>query len=342
LALYRGGINFRSIEYNVITLGSNGKSFSYPNDNYSKIKTIYSFENLIGFELPNKFYLDSIEFFELDKTGEVDSSFKGLKDKIKNEGAFNERIAFNLINKKLFTLQLYKHIDYALDNRLKKTYPKIKEYFIKEDSIYNESKRIELYYTITRDTKFFLECCTDSESQKYWACIQIMSKYGLNNDFCIDAALSYLNGQGDRYRINAFDVLFQNNRIEAIDELIRILEEKTGIPSLRFIKLDDYDAIEDYDCIERLFDMIYNKDFDDIEEHYYQGFFISYLSNIIKKANPAPKQVFDILERIKTNLRESGSDLFYINLVIENIKDEYILSKNRAYTIDEAIAIATT
>src|SRR5690606_33705030 len=103
-----------------------------------------------------------------------------------------------------------------------------------------------------------LECCTDQENQKYGACIQIMTKYGLHNGFYIDAALSYLNSQENRYRMNVLNVLLLNNKIEAIDELIRNLVKKNHIPSLRSVAYDNYNAIEDYGYIQRLFDIIYN------------------------------------------------------------------------------------
>jgi len=62
----------------------------------------------------------------------------------------------------LFAFSLSKHIEYAINNNLTTAFDSIREYFKEDDSIYNESKKIEKYVELSGDSDLLLECCSKS------------------------------------------------------------------------------------------------------------------------------------------------------------------------------------
>lgn len=322
------------IDFNNIIRLHRRSSFSYVHDNYKKIELIFYFQNLIGFELGKEFLLNCIEFHQFERTTKIDEGFENLKLQINDEIAFNNKIVDNIINKELFSFSLSKHIEYALNNNLTKAFIRIREFFKEDDSIYNETNKIEKYIELSGDQNLLLECCSDPKSRLYWTSIKIMLKLGINKDFCLDKSIEYINSEEVTFKSNALENLFKLNDIRAIEYLVDSAERK-NLSSIRMIQYANYNAFKDYDIIERLFNLIYSKEFDRLEYGDYSSFLKTYISNLSVEEEKY-NSIIDLLLNIKKRLKDYGADLFYINLLIDDVSDSYINSQSNVFNFEEA------
>ncbi len=189
------------------------------------MKTIFYFQKAFNFELPQAFLLSSIEFYEFDKSGELDESFDHLMNIINSKELVNKQIIQNLNDKELIGLALSKHIQYALLNKLEDTYQIIRKYIINKESIFNDRKKIEDYINLTNDTSVLKELCTNNEHYLFWSSIDIMLKLDINIDFCIEKAIEYLESDNERYIVDALKVLLQLNQAKAFDYVLKSLKK---------------------------------------------------------------------------------------------------------------------
>lgn len=325
------------IDFNEVAHSSGETSFYYLK-NYKKVETIFYFQRLFDFELPQDFLLNSIEFYEFDKSGDVDESFDHLYKLINDKTLFDKQITENLNSKELLGLSMSKHIDYALSNQLKDTYRSIRKHFINGKSIFNERKKLEDYIHYTNDISILKELCIDNEDYQFWNSIEIMLKLDINITFCKEKAIEYLESGKDRYTINALDVLMKLNDPEAFEFILKSL--KKGLtPSFNGIKYSSFDNINNLEDLVELFDIVYKKEIDKFESSYYRDFYKMLVTNLsITEENFARIQA--VLNRIKQDLIKSDSDLFYINLLIDDSINSHINSKSKPYNFKAAKAKA--
>ncbi|WP_418509908.1 NACHT domain-containing protein [Corallibacter sp.] len=325
------------IDFNEVAYSSGDSSFYYLR-NYKKLETIFYFQKLFGFELPQDFLLNSIEFYEFDKSGEIDESFGHLYNLINNKSLFDKQIIENINSKELIGLSMSKHISYALSNQLEKTFQSIRKHLLKGKSIFHESKKLEDYVHYTNDTSILKELCVDNESYQFWSSIEIMLKLNINISFCKEKAIEYLESEKERYTMNALNVLMKLNDSQAFEFIMKSL--KKGLtPSFNDIKYSSFDNINDLEDLVELFDIIYNLETDNFESSYYRDFYKMLVTNLsITEENFLRIQA--ILNKIKQALTKSDSDLFYINLLIEDSINSNINSKSKPYNLKIAKAKA--
>ncbi|MCF1191745.1 NACHT domain-containing protein [Mangrovimonas sp. AS39] len=321
------------IDFNEVAHASGETSFYYLK-NYKKVETIFYFQKLFDLELPQEFLLNSIEFYEFDKSGEGDESFKHIFKLINNKTLFDKQIIENLKTKELLGLSMSKHIDYALSNQLEETYSSIRKHFINGKSVFNERKKLEEYIDNTKDISILKELCTNNDDYQFWNSIEIMLKLNVNIAFCKEMAIEYLESGKDRYTINALDVLMKLNDPEAFEFILKSL--KKGLtPSFHGIKYSSFDSINNFEDLVELFDIVYNKEIDKFETSYYRDFYKMLITNLsISEENFTRIQA--ILNQIKQNLIKSDSDLFYINLLIDDSINSHINSKSKPYSLKAA------
>lgn len=319
---------------NIVTIPNPG-SFRY-NQNYKIIELIFFFQKEFEISLPQNFLVNCIQYYEFDRSSEVDESFLRLKDLINNETLFNEKIIHNINNETLIGLALSKHIEYALNNNLEAASPAIRSLFINHKSIYNDSRKIEKYIELTGDENLLLDCCEAFENHKFWSIIRIMVGMKLFPEYCIETSISYLETGEDSHRLDALNVLFELNEPIAIDYLIDFLEKKI-ILSLMSVKYLNYNAIIDFGNLEKLFKLIFDdKDFDDFESIRYREFIMNYISNI-SNSKEGFENVMLMLDKRKKELEENDKDLFYINLLIDKCRNSYINSNSKPYSFKDAL-----
>ncbi|WP_299440094.1 hypothetical protein [uncultured Aquimarina sp.] len=326
---------------NVIIINEGGKSY-YRNgrNNDIKIRTIIFFEDLLKFNLSQEFLVGCIEFDYLvnqEGVGNLEESFDYLRNKINDDEAFKKRIVDNLKNKELFSMTLANHIMYALDHKIEEVYPLIKEYFLNDGLSRHLSARLEQYFKLTDDTNLLLECCKDPESQFYWSAIEILTEFNREQGFCVDRSLEYLHTNNDTFKTNALKTLFLNNKIEAIEYLVSALENGLKIPTIRSYKFANYNVVNDYNIIELLFDLIYDKEFDDFERNDYRSFLTKYLENLVIKGDKEYAMVMQVLNKIKEELKGENKDLYHINILIDEVNYSFYLSKSKPYELNEAL-----
>ncbi len=319
---------------NIVTIPQ-PNTFRY-HQNYKIFELIFFFQKEFEFNLPQNFLVNCIEYYEFDKTSEVDESFLRLKDLIDDESLFNKKIIHNINNETLVGLSLSKHMEYALNNNLEDTFPQIRNLFINHESIYNDSRKIEKYIEMTGDENLLLECCEAFEDHKFWSIIRIMIDMNLFQEYCKQTSIDYLEAGEDSHRLDALSVLFELNEPIAIDYLIGFLEKKV-ILSLMSLKYLNYSAIIDFKNIKKLFKLIFDDDdFDDFEVSRYREFVMNYISNI-SNSKEGFDNVMMMLDKRKIDLEKKGEDLFYINLLIDKSASSYINSNSIPFTFKEAL-----
>jgi hypothetical protein len=319
---------------NIVTIPQ-PNTFRY-SQNYKIFELIFFFQKQFDFTLPQDFLIGCIQYYEFDRSSEVDESFLRLKDLINNETLFNEKIIHNINNEILVGLSISKHIEYALNNNLEDTFPQIRHLFINHESIFNDSRKIEKYIEITGDKKLLLECSTAFEGYKFWSIIRIMIGMKLFPKYCKQTSIDYLKSGLESHRLDALNILFELNDPIATVYLISFLEKKI-ILSLMSVKFLNYNAIIDFDNLEKLFKLIFDdENFDNFESSRYREFVMNYISNI-SNSKEGFEKVMSILDNRKKSLDENGKDLFYINLLIDKCVNSYINSNSKPYTFKGAL-----
>jgi hypothetical protein len=310
-------------------------------DDYEKLKTVLFFMSKFNFDLPQEFLLNSIEFFDVENSDAENNNFETLKLKIDNDVLFNKRVIENLLNKKLFSFLLDKHIQYALDNNFTMTFFKIKNYFLMEGFNYNFDKKLEQYFKLTNDTELLKELCSDVKSHGCWSVIKILMDSKIEDDLCVKKAIEYLeteiNDEKSYYYSNALAVLFELKSLEAL-KYFNLFLNLDNIPSLKESSFANYDIIEDYNVLEDLFNKIYMGDRDKIGYSGVSNFLTTYISNL-SRTEEGHDKTMSKLKEIKTKIEKTETDngLFYINILIDDSQNSYINSKSKPLSFNEAL-----
>ncbi len=319
---------------NIVTIPQ-PNTFRY-NQNYKIFELIFFFQKEFEFSLPQSFLVNCVQYYEFDRSSEVDESFLRLKDLINNETLFNEKIIHNINNETLIALALSKHMEYALNNNLEASFPEIRSLFINHASIYNDSRKIEKFIELTGDENLLLDCCEAFENHKFWSIIRIMIGMKLFPEYCKKTSIDYLETGEDSHRLDALNVLFELNEPIAIDYLIDSLEKKI-ILSLMSVKHLNYSAIIVFENLEKLFKLIFDdEDFDDFESSRYKEFVMNYVSNI-SNSKEGFDNVIVMLDKRKKDLEGNSKDLFYINMLIDKCANSYINSNSKPYNFKDAL-----
>ncbi|WP_299247726.1 hypothetical protein [uncultured Lacinutrix sp.] len=322
------------IDFNNVARASGPNSFYYLND-YQKIETIFFFQNLLDIKLPKDFLLNCIKYYEFTKSEDSDEEYAKLKRLTNDNEAFNQRIILNIESDTLIAFSKSKHIEYAINNNLVTVFNKVREYFKNSSSLYNQSKILEKYVSLTNDIDLLKECTNNINEHLTWTSIRILIELKKESNFCIKKAIEYLETNEERYRVDAIQTLFMFNSELALPELIKLLNQGI-VPSFGYIKFNIFDNVKDLNQLKVFFNLIYKSKFDDFESHTYRGFF-NYLITIFSIKEDAFEIIQSILIEIKENLKKIGSDLFYINRLIEDSLDNYINSKSAIYTFEKAL-----
>ncbi|AXT20291.1 hypothetical protein D7030_04015 [Flavobacteriaceae bacterium AU392] len=318
----------------IIKLHSVG-SYSQHYD-FDKIKTVFYYQKLLSISLPEEFLLNSIRFYELDKSSELDESFNYLKELINNKFAFDAQIISNIKEGNLFAFSLSKHIAYAIKFELKETYSIIREYFKNTDSVYNESRKLEDYVLVSKDIQLLKEIAIDDESWNHWSALKILVKHNWESEFCNKRALNYLETKKEKFTTEALSILFSLNSPKAITLFLENIE-KDGLSKMRYLDLKNYTSDIDNELLKKLYFIFYSKEIDRFDSHHARSFFFSYIVNIGIKHLDNFERINNLLKEIKEIEVAKGNDLFYINLLIDDFNNNYILSKSKPFTLQEAL-----
>ena len=218
---------------------------------------------------------------------------------------------------------------------MKSVFSEVRTYFKTEHSLYNHREILKQYIIITGDIDLLKECSKKIEEHITWDAINILVDLRKEAEFCIQTAKKYLKLNEDRYRVDALQTLFILNDESALLELIQLLKQGI-VPSFGYIKFNNFNNVNDLNQLKILFDLIYKPKFDAFESHTYRNFF-NYLITIFSVKEYSFETIQDILVLIKKDLSQKGTDLFYINRLIDDSIDNYINSKSSIYALDKAL-----
>lgn len=327
----------QSIDLNQIIDLVGENSYHYSRD-YWVLKTIFDFQELFDFKLPQKFLLECIEYFEIENFTGNEMIFDKLLSRIGNKDLFDEKIIKNLLDKKpLFNFVKERHVNYVLRNKLKPAYAEVRNYFIEIKPGYNLEEKLEAFIDLKADTELLKECCKNVEEPKCWSAVKILLKLNKERDFCASKAIEYLDislsGENKFYVWDSMSVLFQLNRKEAIVYYSSFIGEDRVVEAY----YSNYD-VEDYKTFEKIFFKTYGKN---AETSYFNNsgaFLSSYVINLARK-EASYNKIKEVLHSIKSklNLKEHDSELFYINILIDNCETSYINSKSQPMSFEEAL-----
>ncbi|MCZ8090555.1 MAG: hypothetical protein O9282_02615 [Flavobacterium sp.] len=113
------------------------------------------------------------------------------------------------------------------------------------------------------------------------------------------------------------------------------------IPSLNNTCYSNYNAIEDYNVIENLFNLIYLGDRNEVGYSGVSNFLPTYVSNL-SKTNDGYNHIQSELIRIKEKFENNdvNNRLFYINTLLDDTKKSYINSISKPLTFKDSISKA--
>ncbi len=310
-------------------------------EDYDKLKVILFFITKFNFDLSQEFFLNSIEFFDVNKSSEEGNNLELLKLKIDDDELFNKRIIENLLGKKLPFIALNIHIQYALDNNLTSTFSKIKEYFLVDEYSFNVDSKLKRYIELSSDIELLKKLCIDVKSYKCWSSLKLLMDFKIENKFCEEKAIEYLNTEIDDennyYYSTALSILFELNSPLALKHVFLFLDMDKS-PSINYNSYVNFDVIDDYSILNDLFNKIYSEDRDKIGFSGLGDFMRTYVSNLSKK-----KESHDLIQAELNNIKNrvekinSDNELFYINQLIDDSKKSYLNVQSKSLSFDEAL-----
>lgn len=323
----------KSIDLENLVIWGKSKGFGLHND-FDKLTVIFFYLDHFSFNLDQSFLLDCIQFFNMGISNFDNENFESLFDKINDKGLFDARVIENIQHKRLTPFALSRHIDYALENSLKQTYPKIRDYLTNLNNHINESKKLKLYLERSSDSSVLKDCCTNIHSSICWSAIELLTEKKEEKTLCIRLAHEYLDTGDNLFISNALKVLFYWKENDAIKELIKVVDNGL-LRVLADNNFTNYDAVESYDIIEEIYELFYVRQPEGLEGNFGRTFTQTYISNL-SIFDEGYEAVQSVLQRIKTGLKDSGDDLFYINLLIDESKKTHVNSKSESYNFEKA------
>lgn len=310
-------------------------------EDYGKLKTILFIVTRFDFNLSQDFLLNCIEFIDVNNSDEEVKRLEWLKLKINNDPLFNQRIIDNLNTKNLVFLPLNIHIQYALDNNLSDAFQKIREHFLMPDYNYNIDKKLEQYISLTGDYELLKNLCSVVTSHKYWSAVQLLMKLKIEQDFCEQKAVEYLEenieDEKNYYSSSALSVLFELNSLAALNYVSEFLS-KNKLPSLNQVSYSNYDAIDNYEILGNLLAKLNKRETEKLGFDGLENFIVTYVTNLSKNKE-SYNSTQDELALLKSMaiVQNSDNELYLINHLIDKSQNGYINSQSKAMNFKEAL-----
>ncbi len=303
---------------------------------YKTLKNILFFQDEFNFELPQSFLLDSIQFYGMENSHD-DAGLDNLFEKINNKELFDKRIISNIKSKKLFSISLNKHIEYAINNNLIEAFETIREYLLDFKNNYINDNVFEKYIMLTQDYILLKELSSDIDNYICWVSIKLLTQNKKEKELCIQKSIAYLNQSNSKlYYSNALGILFHFNHPKAIEHFYSLISEDIT-PFYNGTEYANY-TIENYELLENIFIAIYVDQEEKFKFGNHFNFFNLYVSNLSKNYDSYLKTQ-EVLIKLKEEMENRGSDsgIFYINQQIDNSKNSYINSKSKPMSFEEAL-----
>jgi len=322
------------IDFNNIKHSKNG-NFYLIEENWSLFKLIHELFRVFSINLPQSFLLDSIEFYEIQRfENQEEKSYDRIKLAINEDEKFNNQIIEDLKNKVLFDTVLKKHIEYAINHNLEDTYSQIEDYVLSHTSLLFFSDVVTEFLVKTKRISTIKKIVEKSDTWEGWRAVKLLLKNNIELNYIVKHSIDFLeNEKESRFRGDALNVLFKTNHHEAVQYLVNEVRKEKNY-KFDYLKDTEYSEFVNGVYFDELFEICYIDVFDSFEQHDVRSFYRSWLRNLVLKDFNKVKL---ILEGILKKQTELNRDLFYINVLIEEITNAYILHKSKPYSLKEAI-----
>lgn len=320
--------------------GNNNESYSLFH-NYNVLKTLYFFDKEFGISYPQDFYLNTLRYCNVGELANNDANlFDFIKEKVNVVDVFNQKVITNINEGKLDYFSLRTHIDYALENKLEKTYPKIEKFILNEG--YSTRDFMERFIKLIPDKVSFLKkCCANVDSYLCWSAIKVLQNEGKELEFIKNIAENYLQSEKTNYIANALNVLFYLNSENALQKYHEAVYRKEVQNDLSkphgysIESLANYSNLNELQYLDPFFEKFYDQKNVDFDYHYSKAFFNNLIVNL-SKTKKGFESIEAILLQIKNQYETDESRLFYINHLIEDSQNSYYESLDKPLSLEQA------
>lgn len=336
----------KSLTFSNLVTVENDKRFSLSPE-YPKIELLLHFNLNHKIPISDGTKINCIQVFELDKHNPLEVNFTQFVDSISSREIAVQKAVENIKNHKviLTDFMMQKHINFAIENKLKDTFSVINEYYKFKNDIYPGDKLFYKYYSVSKDEEILKAHLEDFNTYSFWTVLElIIADSKLKGQFentLITKCKECLKTAEQEFKHKAIKTLFIYKDKEAIEFYIDLLDRKLT-RDISLSSFSDYDVLKDNDfsIVSRLYEVLKSVKSDSFEYSYANTFVTTYISNICNDENDF-EQVMQILtsvkEELKENLKENDIELFYLNLLIDAITNNFINKLSKPLSFDEAL-----
>jgi hypothetical protein len=314
------------------------------NDHYSTyigyyiLKMLYFFDKEFSIIYRDDFYIETLKYSNVGDSANNNETFEFIKERINNLKVFSNQIVQNINERKLDYFSLKSHVEFALENKLEKSYEKIGAFFLADK---HSSVGLEAYSKlISNDVIFLKKCCEDIDSYLCWTAIKILKKNNLEIDFIEKIANDYINSGEINHLSSALDIVFYLNKSDALKNYVSSLKNVAikndlGRPDGFVITyLENFSNLSDLNLLEELFKIIYNSENNDFNYHNTKSFFNRLIVQLSKSEN-GKNAILKILNKIKSGDLDD-SQKFFINSFIEDSENSYLETLAKPLNFEQA------
>ncbi len=311
--------------------------------NFYVLKTLYFFDKRFDINYDKSFYLGTLKYcnianFANDEVGAIEF----IKERVTIEDDFNKQITKNINEEKLDYFSLKSHINYVIDNNLNTTFKKIGEYILEDKHLFSQWSLLERYVKlIPNKIEFLKKCCEDISSYLCWGAIKILKNNNWEPKFLEEISKKYFASKKTDYLSNALNISFYLNKDYALQNYIFFLEnikienDLARPDGFAIENLSNYTVLNEIHLLERLFEIVYDAKNVDFEYHHSKSF----LENLVYQLSKTEKGFFEVrnvLFKIRDNIKNNDSHIFYINHLIEKCENSYYESLAKPLTFQQA------
>lgn len=297
---------------------------------------LWYFRNLLNLKYPDEILL---ELLEVDGTMNFNGQHHGIGYicEILDKSTVDDRIIRN-IEKGINVEQIRKnHFIYAIDNRLRKAYPKIEDYLLDNNQNHYFRKEIlKKYYQINPSVDLLKKIANKNMQEEItddivWSIFDILIENN-QSDFVIDKILYYYNANDEHLKeLITIKYLIKSNYEKAFlyfnnwikEQKIYTRRTKNSLRTEDFPKHNNPKSIP-Y-IIELIKTYYENNEFKFDEYSNPIRFIVESINAIAQNNSPEVcKQLIEELEKCKKPLDNNEHDLYYINSTLLDLKDIYI------------------
>lgn len=323
--------------------GNDNGRYSLSN-NYKVLKTLFFFDEKLEIKYSKGFYLKTLRFCNI---GDFENNEKGkfdfIKERINDIESFNNQVIININEKTLDYFSLKPHIDYAIENKLSNCYKKIGEYILDDKYLFSQSNLLERYVALIPDKIGFLKkCCEDINSYLCWSAIKIFKNNNQEHLFLKKISNEYLESGKTDYLSHALNISFYLNEDSALEkylislETVKIENDLAKPDGFTIENLSNYTRLNEINFIKKLFEIVYNPENKDSFDYHHSKSFIENLVYQLSKTETGFNDVKNTLYKIRENVKNNESHIFYINHLIERCENSYYESLAKPLTFSQA------